>query len=135
MQAVMFTNETAKLRPEALKGFFVGWPTHPDPERHLAILQGSHTVWLAKEGLRCVGFINAISDGEFCAFLPLLEVLPTHQGRGIGSELVRRMLQSLDGMYAVDIVCDDPVAPFYEKLGLSRCTAVVKRNYARQAGT
>ena len=37
-----------------------------------------------------------------------------------------------EDMYAVDIVCDDAVAPFYEHLGLTRCTAMVRRNYDRQ---
>jgi GNAT superfamily N-acetyltransferase len=129
---IRYTDTLDGIEADRLTGFFVGWPAHPDPERHLEILRGSHAVWLALDGDRVVGFINAISDGVYAAFIPLLEVLPEYQGRGTGRELAERMLQTLENMYAVDIVCDDAVAPFYEKLGLSRCTAMVRRNYDRQ---
>ena len=70
-------------------GFFVDWPTKPSPERHLALLHGSDKVVLAGDDQtgRVVGFVTAVSDGMVSAFLPLLEVLPEYQGRGIGSEL------------------------------------------------
>lgn len=129
---VRYTDNIEGIQAGQLTGFFVGWPAHPDPEKHREILEGSHAVWLALDGDRCVGFINAISDGVYAAFIPLLEVLPEYQGQGIGRALARRMLETLHGMYAVDIVCDDSVAPFYDRLGLTRCTAMVRRNYAHQ---
>ena len=129
---ITYTCNITSLCAEQLHGFFVGWPSHPDPPTHLAILRGSFAVWLALDGDRCVGFINALSDGMFYAYIPLLEVLPEYQGQGIGVELVKRMLETLDSMYAVDVVCDDSVAPFYEILGFGRCVGMVKRNYANQ---
>jgi len=129
---ITYTDDTSALEPEHLKGFFVGWPTHPDPGRHLAMLGRSHKVWLARDGDRCIGFINAISDGLYCAFVPLLEVLPEYQGRGIGAELVRRMVASLDGLYSIDVVCDDGVAKFYESLGFTRLAGMARRNYGNQ---
>lgn len=62
-----------------------------------------------------VGFVNAISDGHLSAFIPLLEVLPAHRGQGIGAELVRRLLGELDGLYSIDLVCDEELRPFYER--------------------
>ena len=64
------------------------------------------------------------------AFIPLLEVRPSHQGQGIGSELVRRMLELLAPLYSVDVVCGPDVAPFYERLGLQRLTGMARRNRA-----
>jgi len=58
------------LTEEQLSGFFVGWPTHPDAETHLEILRRGHAVWLAMDADRCVGFINATSDGVFYAHVP-----------------------------------------------------------------
>ena len=129
---IAYTDEAESVSAEQLSGFFVGWPNHPDPEAHLEILHGSHAVWLAFDNDRCVGFINALSDGVFYAYIPLLEVLPDYRGKGIGKELVTRMLESLSDMYAIDIVCDESVASFYDKLGLSRCVGMVKRNYENQ---
>lgn len=135
MNPIRYTDDVTTLTAESLTGFFVGWPSPPSPEVHLRMLQGSHTVWLALDHDRCVGFINAISDGVLMAFIPLLEVLPSHQGQGIGAELVRRMTDSLSKMYAIDVVCDEKVVPFYERLGLQRGVAMMLRNYDRQSGT
>jgi len=79
-----YTNDLGRITADDLAGFFVGWPTAPDPAAHLCILQGSFAVWLALDDKaagapRCVGFINAVSDGVFAAFVPLLEVRPSHQ--------------------------------------------------------
>jgi ribosomal protein S18 acetylase RimI-like enzyme len=101
-----------------LEGFFVGWPQPPSPERHLALLHGSDHVVLARDPERVVGFVTAISDGVLSAYVPLLEVLPTHQGRGIGSELMRRLLARLENLYMVDLSCDADLEPFYRRLGL-----------------
>jgi ribosomal protein S18 acetylase RimI-like enzyme len=131
--SIIYTNNTGSLNRQQLQGFFVDWPDHPDPDTHLEILCKSYAAWLAFDGERCVGFINALSDGVFYAYISLLEVLPEYQGQGIGTELLQRMLETLEDMYAVDIVCDESIAPFYTAAGFSRCAGMAKRNYARQA--
>ena len=128
--AIEYTDDAAALTADQLAGFFAGWPEHPDPVTHLRILRASYAVWLALDGGRCVGFINALSDGVLTAYIPLLEVLPEYQGRGIGTELLRRMTETLAGMYAIDVVCDEAVAPFYAAHGFGRCVGMIKRNYA-----
>jgi len=129
---ITYSSSTDGLAAKQLSGFFVDWPQRPDPETHLTILRGSYAVWLAMDGDQCVGFINALSDGVLCAYVPLLEVLPPYQGRGIGTELVRRMMRRLAGMYALDVVCDASLAPFYARLGFAQCTAMVQRNRDHQ---
>ena len=124
------------ISPAMLTGFFVGWPTPPSPEAHLRLLTGSQAVVLAidEDAGTVVGFITATSDGVLTAFIPLLEVLPAYQGAGIGSELVRRMIAQLDGLYAVDLACDDDLVPFYERLGFAPGRAMLRRDYRHQAG-
>ncbi len=133
---IRYTDTLDDIASDALAGFFEGWPNPPTPARHLDILRGSAHVWLAidDDSRAVVGFVNAISDGVLAAFIPLLEVLPTHRGKGIGAELVRRMTATLDELYSIDIVCDDNVAPFYERLGYTRYSAMIRRNYANQGG-
>ena len=83
-----------------------------------------------------VGFITAISDGVLSAYIPFLEVLPEHKGHGIGSELVRHMLDRLGNLYMTDLLCDDDVTPFYEQIGgMTRAGGFSVRNYEAQAGT
>jgi GNAT superfamily N-acetyltransferase len=111
-------------------GFFEGWPSPPSPELHLAHLQGAEVAIVAVdvETGQVVGFVSAIGDGVFVAFVPLLEVLPSHRGRGIGTELVRRVLARLGGRYSIDLVCDVDLVPFYERLDGMPGTAVLWRN-------
>ena len=118
------------LTPDDLVGFFEGWPTPPTPERHLAHLRGAELAILAVEtGTgRVVGFVSAIGDGGLTAFVPLLEVLPAYRGRGIGSELMRRVLARLEDRYSVDLVCDPDLVPFYERLGGTALAGVGWRN-------
>jgi ribosomal protein S18 acetylase RimI-like enzyme len=129
---IHYTDSLAGFSAESLPdGFFQGWGNAPSRAQHWAILQGSYRVWLAvvADTQQIVGFINAISDGVLTAFIPLLEVLPAYQGQGIGSELTRRMLVSLAHLYAVDLICDADVQPFYERLGLLPYTGMIQRNY------
>jgi ribosomal protein S18 acetylase RimI-like enzyme len=120
---IEYVTGTDAVEPGQLRGFFVGWPSPPSPERHLEILRGSSHVVVARDGERVVGFVTAISDGVISAYIPLLEVLPEYQGRGIGAELVRRLLAQLGDLYMVDLCCDEDVVAFYERLGLHRWDA------------
>lgn len=119
---------TEGVSPGDLVGFFEGWPTPPAPERHLALLRGSSHVVLAEEEGRIVGFVTAISDGVLAAYIPLLEVRRECRGKGVGSELVRRMLAELEGCYMVDVVCDPELVPFYERFGLVPLAGMGRRN-------
>ena len=111
-----------------LDGFFVGWPVPVSGNRLLDALRGSTRVVIAWDGERVVGFINVLTDGVLSAFVPLLEVRPDAQGRGVGRALVEKALASCNEVYAVDLVCDEGVAPFYERLGGQRLNAMAWRN-------
>ena len=134
---IVYTDSLAGITPDHLRGgFFVGWPNPPTPESHLHLLAGSNQVFLACDDQtgQVVGFITAITDGVLAAYIPLLEVLPAYQGRGIGSELTRRMLATLRDLYMVDLLCDPDRQPFYARLGMRPATGMLLRHYDRQSG-
>ena len=124
---IVYTDSLDGITPERLPGFFVGWPNPPSPATHRRILAGSDHRVLALDGADgpVVGFVTAISDGVLSAYVPLLEVVPDYQGRGIGKELTRRLLAQLDGLYMVDLSCDAELVPFYEALGMTRLDAAM----------
>jgi GNAT superfamily N-acetyltransferase len=117
MTVITYTHSADELTPDQLSGFFVGWPVAPSPERHLELLRASYAVEIALDGDAAVGFATAISDGVLSASIPLLEVLPAYQHRGIGTELVRRLLGQLEKLYMIDLGCDAELEPFYSALG------------------
>lgn len=136
-----YVNSPDGIEPEQLKGFFVGWPKPPSAAAHLKILHGSSHVVLAveTESSRVIGFVNAVSDRVLSAYIPLLEVLPEFQGRGIGRELVTRLMAELEGLYMIDLVCNEDLIPFYEKFGLvsshsMQVVSMIKRDFDHQAG-
>ena len=133
---IQYTSSLDSIEAGRLVGFFVRWPNPPSPETHLRILQGSQRRILAidEETGQVVGFVTALTDGVLSAYLPLLEVLPQYRARGIGSELVRRLLEDLGPLYMVDLTCDAELAPFYARLGLTPTHGMAVRRYDRQAG-
>ncbi len=133
---ILYTDALDGITPDHLRGFFVGWPNPPSPETHLRLLAGSDHVLLAidRASDRVVGFVTAITDGVLAAYIPHLEVLPEHQGRGIGTELMRRMLAKLDAFYMIDLLCDPDLQPFYARLGMRPVPGMAVRNYDRQSG-
>lgn len=145
---IRYINQVEQIELKQLKGFFVGWPNPPKEEQHLELLRNSQYKWIAidEEAERVVGFITAISDQVLSAYIPLLEVLPQYKGRGIGTRLVEKMLDSLSEFYIVDLVCDDDIQPFYEqfrgcegeggnlRIKMFPCRGRISRNYLNQCG-
>ena len=133
---ISYTETLMGIEAAHLRAFFVGWPNPPSPETHLRLLQNSdHIVLAVDEGTgNTVGFITAISDGVLSAYIPLLEVLPPFQGKGIGRELLRRLLEKLEGLYMVDVICDPELQPFYERLGMRKYTGMMLRRPENQSG-
>jgi ribosomal protein S18 acetylase RimI-like enzyme len=128
---VTYHSDLSRIQADDLQGFFAGWPTPPSPETHHRLLAGSaHFIVAVPEGeSRVIGYVSAISDGVLSAYISQLEVLSEHRGRGIGSSLVRSMLDRLRDLYMVDLVCDPDVQPFYEAVGMTRWSAMILRNY------
>lgn len=133
---IEYKTTTDELTPEQLTGFFVGWPNPPSPETHLRMLRGSSHVVVAldRDTNQIVGFANAVSDGVLAAYIPLLEVLPEHQGRGVGKEIMSRIFRQLADYYMVDLLCDADLEAFYRPLGMQPATGMLIRNYEHQNG-
>ncbi len=118
------------------EGFFIGWQSKPSYKTFKAILHGSDYVIVAVdvEVQKLAGFITAISDGVLSAYIPLLEVRPEYQQHGIGTELVKRMLRRLKGLYMIDLVCEPSVKSFYKRFGMRESLGMSIRNYKKQSG-
>ena len=128
---IEYTETTEGITAEMLRGFFANWRTPHTPKVHLEILNNSAYVVLAvdRTSNKVIGFITAITDFIQSAFIPLLEVLPEYRNRSIGRSLVKRMLEKLSHIHAIDLMCDPELQTFYQKLGMVPAVGMVIRNY------
>jgi ribosomal protein S18 acetylase RimI-like enzyme len=119
------------VMPEMLRGFFVGWKAPLSPETHLEVLANADVRVLAldTDTRRVVGFVVALTDGVQQAFIYILEVLPDYQERGIGTELMRRILDRLQGIPCIDLTCDPGLQRFYARFGMRPSVGMVIRDY------
>lgn len=134
---IRYTDSAHAITADQLCGpFFEGWPNPPSPETHLKLLQNSdHIVCAIDEGTdQVVGFITAISDGVLSAYIPLLEVLPPYRRQGMGTELMRRMIEKLRDLYMIDLITGPELEHFYERFGMGPAFAMSIRRHARQSG-
>ncbi len=96
------------------------WSSAKKPELlHMALLE-SHSLFTAWDAKRLVGLGNSISDGHLVVYYPHLLVLPEYHGRGIGMELMKRLMERYKGFHQYMLVADGRALDFYRKCGFER---------------
>ena len=117
---------------EQLAHLFVtaGWPHRAADRTKLALLVSrSFYVSTAHDGDRLVAFARALSDGVSNAYISTVCVLPEYRGRGIGREVIRRMVER-EGGTAIRWVLHARTAlhPFYGQNGFVDATEMLWRD-------
>ncbi len=105
-----------RIVPDELDTFFHNWKSPPSPETKSKLLTGSSLVITARENGKLVGFLTAISDGVMHAFITLIEVLGSHQNKGIGKHLMELAISNFKGYYDIVLITDPDKGEFYKKL-------------------
>jgi len=83
-------------------------------------LERSHSVVTAWVKGSLVGLGNAISDGSLVVYYPHMLVLPEFQGRGIGRQLMKRLMKRYRGFHQHILVAEGKAVSFYRKCGFKR---------------
>lgn len=95
-----------------------GWERRTADRDCLAqLVRGSMWVMSAWDDTKLVGFARAVSDGATNAYVSTVAVLPEYQKRGIGKEMMRRLIDGHDGIQFV-LHANDNAYPFYLHLDL-----------------
>jgi len=85
----------------------VGWIAYTnDLPKLLRALSKSSLVISAWYGEELVGLIRTLTDGETIAYIQDVLVKPAYQGKGIGDELISRMLNNLVGIRQIVLMTD-----------------------------
>ena len=71
-------------------------------------------------GGKLVGVGRALADGVDCSYVCDVALLPSHQGRGLGKQIVARLVRLSRGHKKIILYAVPGMEPFYKKLGFKR---------------
>jgi GNAT superfamily N-acetyltransferase len=80
------------------------------------------TAWVAGS---LVGLGNAISDEGLVVYYPHLLVLPEYQRRGIGREIMKRLMNRYRGFHQHMLIAESKAVAFYRACGFMRAGKTV----------
>ena len=68
---------------------------------------------------KLIGYIDSVSNGVTDAYIQDLMVCPDYQGKGIGTDLMDKMIEYLKEkrIYMISVVYEEGLKPFYERFG------------------
>jgi citrate lyase synthetase len=69
---------------------------------------------------RLIAVGRALADGRDCSYICDVAVHPSHQGRGLGKEVVSRLVAFSKGHKKIILYAAPGKEPFYRKLGFKR---------------
>jgi ribosomal protein S18 acetylase RimI-like enzyme len=130
---IAFRNASGSIDVDELARLFeaVGWQERArDRGRLEQMVRGSMYGVSAHDDRALVGYARAISDGAFNAYVSTVAVLPAYQRRGIGRDLVRRLLDGRDHIQFV-LHADPRVHAFYLRCGLRPAPDMLRRDRSR----
>ena len=98
----------------------VGWSNYyMYPEMLRGAYENSLCILGAYEGSRLVGIIRAVGDGYSILFIQDILVYPEYQHRGIGTALMKAILERYPHVYQTQLATDntEKTVAFYKSLG------------------
>lgn len=129
----IFTNSERPISAKSIKTLYDSEPWWP--ERSLDDIENvfsSHLMIGAWENQRLIGFGRVVSDLRFRAYIEDVLVLEPYRSRGIGTRMLKRILDELEDIDVITLFCRPRLSKYYEKLGFKEFTKQVvmhKRNH------
>ena len=90
------------------------------PDALKTVFGHSMFVCFAYAGDVLAGAGRALADGLDCAYIADVAVHPEHQGRGLGQEIIRRLVARADGHKKILLYANPGTEGFYRGLGFLR---------------
>lgn len=72
-----------------------------------------------------VGVGRALADGTDCSYICDVAVLPSHQGIGLGKEIIAKLVSLSGGHKKIILYAVPGKEPFYSRLGFKRMTTAM----------
>ena len=114
---IYICNKTVPVKDLADLRESVGWSRMEHEYKNPLLTSYYHIAVYEKESL--IGYIDCVSNGVTDAYIQDLMVHPDYQGRGIGTDLMQKMIDYLKKkhIYMISVVFEEKLKPFYEKFG------------------
>ncbi len=77
------------------------------------------------QGDTLVGVGRALADGVDCSYICDVALLPSHQGQGLGRQIVDTLVALSNGHKKIILYSVPGKEPFYKKLGFKRMTTAM----------
>lgn len=115
--------ENDRIDVETLTDLYksVGWTAYSDhPEIMENILPGALHYISAWSGDKLVGLIRTVGDGCYILYIQDILVHPDYHRRGIGTELINRILEQSKNIRQIILTTDnsEKTKAFYKSVGL-----------------
>ena len=95
----------------------VGW-SRMESEYKSPLLTSYYHIAVCEDE-KLIGYIDSVSNGVTDAYIQDLMVSPEHQGKGIGTDLMNKMIEYLKEkrIYMISVIYDESLKPFYQHFG------------------
>ena len=112
----------------------VGWTNYTEkPEMLKKAYENSLLILGAYENDKLVGVIRVVGDGFSVVFIQDILVFPEYQRRGIGTRLLREVMERYSSVYQMELMMDNTpkTVSFYQSVGFVKaddmgCCAFMK---------
>lgn len=121
MDGYRFVGDIATVDLDELSTLYRLAPLGDKPPRALETVFGNSMFGcFAYAGAALAGAGRVLADGLDCAYIADVAVHPDHQGRGLGSELIRRLVGLAAGHKKIILYANPGTEAFYRGLGFLR---------------
>src|SRR5581483_8205067 len=103
---------------EELSALYRAAPLGDKKASHLqTVFSNSMFKCLVYDNARLVAAGRALADGADCSYLCDIAVVPSHQGRGLGKQIVSYLVEQSRGHKKIILYAVPGKEPFYRKFG------------------
>lgn len=121
---IRYVNETKEVDWQQVAKIIstIGWGER-SPEDLKCAFQKSTAVRFAYIDNELVGMGRTVDDGQYYGWIVDLAILPAHQGKGIGTYILKELEEDLKPFETTMLTAAPGKSGFYEKLGWLKQTA------------